>query len=117
MACNRNGCSRTVAGRRSRCALRGACAYAGAVVDAAERGLDAAALVLTTVCDQMRYAAAEIERRGRQPVFLFQVPSTWQTAVARQMYLEELRRLGKFLVQLGGRSPSGGRADRPDAGF
>jgi benzoyl-CoA reductase/2-hydroxyglutaryl-CoA dehydratase subunit BcrC/BadD/HgdB len=87
-------------------AARGVCAYAGAVADAAVRGLDAAALVLTTVCDQMRYAAAAIDRVGRQPVFLLDVPATWQTAVARQMYLEELRRLGRFLVRLGGRSPS-----------
>ncbi len=88
-------------------AVRGACAYAGAVVDAASRDLNAAALVLTTVCDQMRYAAAVIDRHGRQPVFLFHVPSTWQTAVARQMYLEELRRLGRFLVKRGGKAPSG----------
>jgi len=87
-------------------AVRGACAYAGAVVDAADRGLAAAGLVLTTVCDQMRYAAAVIDRQGRQPVFLFNVPATWQTAAARQLYLDELRRLGRFLVQLGGKSPS-----------
>jgi benzoyl-CoA reductase/2-hydroxyglutaryl-CoA dehydratase subunit BcrC/BadD/HgdB len=90
----------------ARSAARGACACAGAVADMAVQGLDAAALVLTTVCDQMRYAAAAIERHGRQPVFLLHVPATWQTAVARQMHLEELRRLGRFLVELGGRSPS-----------
>jgi benzoyl-CoA reductase/2-hydroxyglutaryl-CoA dehydratase subunit BcrC/BadD/HgdB len=87
-------------------AARGACPYATAVVEAAARGLGAAALVLTTVCDQMRYAAAAIERRSRQPVFLLCVPSTWQTPAAKQLYLEELRRLGRFLVELGGRPPS-----------
>jgi benzoyl-CoA reductase/2-hydroxyglutaryl-CoA dehydratase subunit BcrC/BadD/HgdB len=92
---------------RSHAAARGACAYAGSVVEAATTGgLPAAALVLTTVCDPMRYAAAVIDRHGRQPVFLFNVPSTWQTPVAGQIYLGELRRLGKFLVQLGGKSPS-----------
>jgi benzoyl-CoA reductase/2-hydroxyglutaryl-CoA dehydratase subunit BcrC/BadD/HgdB len=87
-------------------AVRGACPYAGAVVDATDRGLGVAGLVLTTVCDQMRYAAAVIDRQGRQPVFLFNVPATWETAAARQLYLDELRRLGRFLVQLGGKSPS-----------
>ena len=63
------------------------------------------ALVLTTVCDQMRYVAAMLEQRGSCPVFLLNVPSTWQTPAARQLYLDELRRLGRFLVQLGGKAP------------
>ena len=33
---------------------RGICPYAGALIQAATDGLDASALVLTTVCDQMR---------------------------------------------------------------
>ena len=86
-------------------AARGMCPYAGAVVDAARSGLDAAALVLTTVCDPMRYGAAVLDRLAQLPVFLFNVPSTWQTPTAREMYVEELRRLGRFLVQLGGTSP------------
>jgi benzoyl-CoA reductase/2-hydroxyglutaryl-CoA dehydratase subunit BcrC/BadD/HgdB len=64
------------------------------------------AVVLTTVCDQMRYAAATIEQRGGCPVFLLNVPSTWQTPASRQLYLDELRRLGRFLVRLGGHEPS-----------
>ena len=47
---------------------RGICPYAGALIDGAA-GIDADALVLTTTCDQMRYAAALIERRGCCPVF------------------------------------------------
>ncbi len=58
---------------------RGICPYAGAMIDAVQSGIDASALVLTTVCDQMRYAAAVIESRGTCPVFLLNVPSTWQT--------------------------------------
>jgi benzoyl-CoA reductase/2-hydroxyglutaryl-CoA dehydratase subunit BcrC/BadD/HgdB len=67
--------------------------------------IDAAALVLTTACDQMRYAAAVIDHEGRLPVFLMHVPSTWQTAASADMYVEELKRLGRFMVTLGGRSP------------
>ena len=55
----------------------------GALLDAAlgvpPLGRDVAALVLTTACDQMRYAAAMLEVRGRGPVFLLNLPSTWQT--------------------------------------
>ena len=61
--------------------------------------------MLTTICDQMRYAAAVLESRGSCPIFLLNVPSTWQTPQARNLYLDELIRLGRFLVQLGGKSP------------
>jgi benzoyl-CoA reductase/2-hydroxyglutaryl-CoA dehydratase subunit BcrC/BadD/HgdB len=87
-------------------AQRGVCHYAGAVVDTAANGTTADAVVLTTVCDQMRYAAAQLEISTRRPVFLLNVPSTWQTPAAGQLYLDELRRLGRFLVCLGGREPS-----------
>jgi benzoyl-CoA reductase/2-hydroxyglutaryl-CoA dehydratase subunit BcrC/BadD/HgdB len=85
---------------------RGVCPYAGALMDAAIRGIDASALVLTTVCDQMRYVAALLENRSSCPVFLLNVPSMWQTAAVRQLYLDELRRLGRFLVRLEGKAPS-----------
>jgi hypothetical protein len=95
-------------GRPLVAATRGVCPYAGALIDAAIWELDASALVLTTVCDQMRYAAALLQSRGSRPVFLLNVPSTWQTAAVQQLYLDELRRLGQFLVQLGGESPGDG---------
>jgi benzoyl-CoA reductase/2-hydroxyglutaryl-CoA dehydratase subunit BcrC/BadD/HgdB len=65
-----------------------------------------AGLVLATTCDQMRYVAAMLERRGDRPVFLLNVPSTWQTPASRRLYLDEIRRLGGFLVDLGGKTPS-----------
>ena len=91
---------------RNAVAVRGMCPYAAAVVDTGRSGLDVAALVLTTVCDQMRYGAAVLDRHARMPVFLFNVPSTWQTTTAWDLYREEIRRLGQFLVSLGGASPS-----------
>jgi hypothetical protein len=53
---------------------RGVCPYAGALVERAQSGLDAAAVVLTTACDQMRYAAAVMELGGCVPIFLFNLP-------------------------------------------
>ena len=37
-----------------------------------------------------------------KPVFLLNLPATWQTRPARDLYLSELRRLGTFLESLGG---------------
>jgi benzoyl-CoA reductase/2-hydroxyglutaryl-CoA dehydratase subunit BcrC/BadD/HgdB len=75
------------------------------MLDAALGGVPGDAYVMTTACDQMRYAAAVVHERGRPPVFLFHLPATWQTSAARQLYSEELGRLGRFLEQLGGRAP------------
>ena len=85
---------------------RGVCPFAGALIDAAPSETESAALVLTTVCDQMRYAATLLEQDAGLPVFLMNVPSTWQTATARGIYLDELRRLGRFFMELGGRTPA-----------
>jgi benzoyl-CoA reductase/2-hydroxyglutaryl-CoA dehydratase subunit BcrC/BadD/HgdB len=84
---------------------RGVCPYAGAMIHATLDGLDASALVLTTVCDQMRYAAAMLTARSSCPVFLLNVPSTWQTPAVRQLYFNELQRLGRFLVEMDGSAP------------
>jgi benzoyl-CoA reductase/2-hydroxyglutaryl-CoA dehydratase subunit BcrC/BadD/HgdB len=75
-------------------------------VDTVSEGLSAAAIVLTTTCDQIRYTAALLEHLGKLPVFLMHVPRTWQTASTGSLYCEELRRLGRFLVDCGGTQPS-----------
>ncbi len=85
---------------------RGACPYASALIRAARSKTESSALILTTTCDQMRYAAALIDHERTLPAFLMNVPSTWQTDAARRLYLEELRRLGRFLAGLGGKAPS-----------
>ncbi|MCE5302296.1 MAG: 2-hydroxyacyl-CoA dehydratase family protein [Planctomycetaceae bacterium] len=85
---------------------RGVCPFAGAIVAEVLAGLDIDAMALTTACDQMRYAAAMLETERACPtVFLLNVPSTWQTAAVRRMYFNELQRLGRFLVTLGGTAP------------
>jgi len=106
-------CPRLAAGAASSASYerltRGMCPYAGALLGASLSSAgwsDVAGLVLATTCDQMRYVAAMLEQRGDRPVFLLNVPSTWQTPAAR-LYLDELRRLGRFLGHLGGKTPSG----------
>ena len=85
---------------------RGVCPVAAALLDAAGQGMSAAALVLTTTCDQMRYAAAALEISTGFRSSLCTCRGTWQTAAARAFYDEELRRLGRFLVRCGGTPPT-----------
>ena len=83
----------------------GVCPFAGAFMGAA-CAIAADGIIVTTVCDQMRRAAELIERDSRVPVFLMNVPATWQTPAAAGLYRRELERLAKYLVALGGRAPS-----------
>jgi benzoyl-CoA reductase/2-hydroxyglutaryl-CoA dehydratase subunit BcrC/BadD/HgdB len=94
---------------------RGICPYSGALLDTLFSEADnsepgpfsaCSALALTTICDQMRYAAALAESGGRCPVFLLNVPSTWQTVEVRELYLDELRRFGRFMQRIGGAPPT-----------
>ncbi|MBM4153828.1 MAG: 2-hydroxyacyl-CoA dehydratase [Lentisphaerae bacterium] len=85
----------------------GLCPFAGAFAAAAD-GPDVAAAVFTTTCDQMRRAAEIGGDGGRAERFVMHVPSTWQTPAAHRLYREELGRLGRFLVRLGGHGPAPG---------
>jgi benzoyl-CoA reductase/2-hydroxyglutaryl-CoA dehydratase subunit BcrC/BadD/HgdB len=83
----------------------GLCPYARAFVnDAASEG--AGGIVVTTLCDQMRRAYDLLVRGIDTPAFLLNVPKTWQTVAAQRLYQDELKRLGRFLVRLGGRTPT-----------
>lgn len=84
----------------------GFCPYAWTFARAACRTPDADAVIVTTVCDQMRRASEQVERDSHRPAFLMNVPSTWQTAAAQKLYLSELQRLSRFLTELGGTRPS-----------
>jgi benzoyl-CoA reductase/2-hydroxyglutaryl-CoA dehydratase subunit BcrC/BadD/HgdB len=84
----------------------GLCPYARATAGAVLGNGALTAAVLTTTCDQMRRAAERLAARAGRPVFLMNVPATWQTATAARWYADELRRLGRFLVGVGGETPS-----------
>jgi benzoyl-CoA reductase/2-hydroxyglutaryl-CoA dehydratase subunit BcrC/BadD/HgdB len=87
----------------------GVCPYARAFMGEVLSAHAAGAAVFTTTCDQMRRAAEWVGRGGGPPVFLMNVPATWQTPAAARLYRDELRRLGRFLVHLGGAAPSPAR--------
>jgi hypothetical protein len=82
----------------------GVCAFANAAVHIAEQRTSSA-VIFTTHCDQLRRGFDAVAEDASQRLFLFNLPVTWQTPVAERIYLGELRRLGRFLVGMGGRAP------------
>ena len=84
----------------------GVCSYLRAFVNEAAGDKEADAIVLTTACDQMRRAYEILADRSEKPAFLMHMPTTWQSPGAHRYYRDEVQRLGRFLVNLGGRAPS-----------
>lgn len=93
-------------GRQAAGIRRGACPCAESLIATALARDGPDLVLLTTACDQMRYAAALIEADGRIPTFLLNLPSTWQTPQTRRLYRDELERLGRFCIAHGGCQPS-----------
>ncbi len=85
--------------------IEGLCPYARAFANEVAASDDVDAVVVTTMCDQMRRVFDLLVRRTEVPAFLLNVPSTWQTVAAQRLYLDEVKRLGRFLVRLGGHEP------------
>jgi benzoyl-CoA reductase/2-hydroxyglutaryl-CoA dehydratase subunit BcrC/BadD/HgdB len=83
----------------------GVCPFAQAVLSLAETQSESA-FIFPTSCDQMRRAFDAAAAAGRGRVFLFNLPATWQTPVARRLYRDEVDRLGKFFERLGGHAPT-----------
>jgi benzoyl-CoA reductase/2-hydroxyglutaryl-CoA dehydratase subunit BcrC/BadD/HgdB len=90
----------------SRVERAGACPYFEDARDAltarARENEDVAGVIVTTTCDQARRGAEEVA--ARVPTFLLNVPHTVKPS-ARRLYRAELDRLGRWLVERGGRAP------------
>ncbi|MBU0754824.1 MAG: 2-hydroxyacyl-CoA dehydratase family protein [Planctomycetes bacterium] len=85
---------------------QGMCPFARATLQSMSQARKASATLFTTTCDQMRRASETVQSPSGASSFLFNVPSTRDTEVAKKIYAEELRRLGRFLERIGGREPS-----------
>lgn len=83
----------------------GVCAFAERLVRFAEAQPDSA-VIFSTACDQMRRGFDTAMLHGQPRVFLFNLPATWQTPAAKEMFRAELKRLGQFLLTVGGHAPS-----------
>lgn len=85
---------------------QGVCPFVRSFIANALACSGSAAIVMATVCDQMRRAFDVVTRVGDMPAFLLNVPTTWQSVAARRLYLDELDRLSEFLVRAGGARPA-----------
>ena len=84
----------------------GVCPFVRSFISEAMRNKGAGGVIVTTVCDQMRRAFDILVRKCNLPAFLMNVPNTWQNLESQKLYIDELKRLSRFLVRLGGKSPS-----------
>jgi len=84
---------------RSGMPVTGVCPFARAFAGEVRSAGDIDAVVLTATCDQMRRTS---EYFGDVPSFLMNVPATWRTPEAVRLYIDEVRRLARFLEGLGG---------------
>ena len=82
----------------------GVCAFAEQAVRFAESQPDVA-VIFTTTCDQLRRGFDVATFHGRSRAFLFNIPVT-RSPAAKQIYRDELERLGRFLLELGGTAPT-----------
>ena len=89
-----------------RAAPEGACPYAHAFATAASATPNDEAVIATTLCDQMRRASEPPAAGAGDRLFVMHVPHAWQSPSAHRFYRDELQRLGRFLVHLGGMAPS-----------
>jgi len=83
----------------------GVCAFAETVVRFAEARTESA-VIFSTACDQLRRGFDAANLHGRQRAFLFNLPATWRTEAAGQIFRAELERLKQFLMSIGGHAPS-----------
>jgi benzoyl-CoA reductase/2-hydroxyglutaryl-CoA dehydratase subunit BcrC/BadD/HgdB len=101
---------RLTPGPSAMAAMAGVCPFAHdflqAILGRGQASMDApvGAAVFTATCDQMR-RAGELAS-SHLPTFLMHVPATWQTEAVVRLYIDELRRLGEFLISVGGIRPS-----------
>ena len=86
--------------------IEGICPYVCGFVNEVLTNQKASGVVVTTVCDQMRRAFDIIKSHCKIPAFLMNVPNTWENIAAQKLYLDEITRLGRFLCQLGAKTPT-----------
>ncbi len=97
--CNSNGTNGPFA------SCEGVCPYVRCFINTIGH-TNAEALILTTVCDQMRRAYDIVTRNFDLPAILINVPSTCKNSASLKLYQDELKRLSLFLCRIGGKKPT-----------
>ncbi|MBL7146607.1 MAG: 2-hydroxyacyl-CoA dehydratase, partial [Phycisphaerae bacterium] len=70
----------------------GVCPFVQGFISEVLTDKKAGGIVVTTVCDQMRRAYDILVRRCDVPLFLMNVPNTWQNVTVQKLYIDELKR-------------------------
>jgi benzoyl-CoA reductase/2-hydroxyglutaryl-CoA dehydratase subunit BcrC/BadD/HgdB len=83
----------------------GVCPFVRSFISEVVRNKEAGGVIMTTVCDQMRRAFDILVRKCKIPAFLMNVPNTWQNLESQRLFIDELKRLSRFMVRLSGKSP------------
>ena len=83
----------------------GICPYAQSTGSMAHT-LPDAAIVFTTTCDQLRRSFDLQSSAEPAKSFLLNVPAIPQSSTGRKMFRAELERLGRFLITMGGTTPT-----------
>jgi benzoyl-CoA reductase/2-hydroxyglutaryl-CoA dehydratase subunit BcrC/BadD/HgdB len=89
--------------------IEGLCPFVRLFINKASAGGYATGIIITTLCDQMRRSFDILIRKCKLPIFLMNVPKISRNPAACKLYQDELKRLGQFLVSLGGSTPSNGK--------
>ncbi len=84
----------------------GLCPYCRSFANTVLTDADIDGIVLATTCDQMRRVFDVVEEYKPGGVFLLNVPATWQSETAMNIYAKELQRCGKWFCKLDGKNPS-----------
>ncbi len=84
----------------------GICSFAAGLERMGNTSTENGLIVLTSTCDQMRRLSERLSDRYGHRVFLMHMPATWENPAALELFKDELRRLGRFLVPHGGQPPS-----------
>jgi hypothetical protein len=82
----------------------GACAHAETVLLQAESQAHGA-FVFTTHCDQLRRAYDALISGASTRAFLFNLPATFESRAVHTLFHQELERLKRWLLEMGGREP------------
>lgn len=83
----------------------GVCAFAEAAVQLTQTNAGSV-VVFSSACDQMRRGFDKATLLGGGRAFLFNLPATWQSPAAKEIFRSELQRLGRFFLTIDGIEPS-----------
>lgn len=84
----------------------GVCPYMRGFINYSTQIDNTSGIIITTTCDQMRRGSEFLNNNSEINYFLMNIPSSWQTLNSNNLYLQELKRLGEFLISVGGIKPN-----------